>query len=263
MGHVLLSVVVPAFNEEAILADTLTKIRDATSANRELAGSWELIVCDNNSTDRTADIAKEYGAKVVHESENQISRARNSGAAAAKGEWLLFVDADTHPSAALIDDAFEHAKMGNYIGCGTTIRIEGGSKFNKLRLERLNPLYRLIQMSGGAFLLINAKAFRAVEGFSDDLFVLEEVDFLSRLKRYGRKHGKRFIVLTEHPVVSSGRKDELTLGSLFVLLVSNFIAIFYFFLYLLLPRRFLPQISRNLLRYWYPKNRSETGPSKT
>ena len=62
----------------------------------------ELIVCDNNSTDRTAEIARNAGARVVFEPVNQIARARNRGAAAATGDWLIFVDADSHPSAGLV-----------------------------------------------------------------------------------------------------------------------------------------------------------------
>jgi len=54
-----------------------------------------MIVCDNNSTDRTAEIARAAGAIVVYEPVNQIARRRNCGAAAATGDWLIFVDADS------------------------------------------------------------------------------------------------------------------------------------------------------------------------
>ena len=89
-----LSVVVPAFNEERLLAGSLAAIRDALRAFEEAGWDTELIVCDNNSTDRTAEIARDAGAAVVFEPVNQIARARNAGAAHATGEWLLFVDAD-------------------------------------------------------------------------------------------------------------------------------------------------------------------------
>jgi len=81
---VLISVVVPAFNEERLLAATLDSIKAAAQAF-DGSGGWELIVCDNNSTDRTAGIAHAAGARVVFEPHNQISRARNRGAAAAAG----------------------------------------------------------------------------------------------------------------------------------------------------------------------------------
>ena len=68
----------------------------------ELPWRGELVVCDNNSTDDTAAIAAAAGARVVFEPFNQISRARNAGARAARGAWLsVCVDADTRVGAAL------------------------------------------------------------------------------------------------------------------------------------------------------------------
>ena len=95
------SVVVPAFNEERLLAGSLAVIREAMIAFAKEGWMRELIVCDNNSTDRTAEIAAAAGARFVFEPVNQISRARNAGAAQATGEWLLFVDADSYPTREL------------------------------------------------------------------------------------------------------------------------------------------------------------------
>ena len=57
-----LSIIVPAFNEEKLLPATLGAIRQAASAVEQVGWSWELIVCDNNSTDRTAAVAREASA---------------------------------------------------------------------------------------------------------------------------------------------------------------------------------------------------------
>ena len=75
------SVVVPAFNEERLLGDSLRAIREAMKAFEDA----ELIVCDNNSTDRTAEIARAAGAKVVFEPVNQISRAQRRCGAGKRG----------------------------------------------------------------------------------------------------------------------------------------------------------------------------------
>jgi glycosyltransferase involved in cell wall biosynthesis len=97
---VLVSVVIPAFNEERLLGESLRQVRAAMTAFARRGWQAELIVCDNNSTDRTADVARAAGATVVFEPINQIGRARNRGAEAATGEWLIFIDADTHPLVA-------------------------------------------------------------------------------------------------------------------------------------------------------------------
>jgi len=96
-----ISVIVPAFNEEKFIARSLRKIKAATDAFAATGWDSEIIVCDNNSTDRTAEKARAAGATVVLEPVNQISRARNRGASAATGDWLVFVDADSYPSGKL------------------------------------------------------------------------------------------------------------------------------------------------------------------
>src|SRR5688500_11768592 len=96
-----ISVVVPAYNEEKLLPASLRAMNAARAAFHERGWESELIVCDNNSTDRTREVAEAEGAKVVFEPVNQISRARNCGAGAASGEWLLFIDADSQPPKEL------------------------------------------------------------------------------------------------------------------------------------------------------------------
>ena len=88
---VKISIVVPAFNEERLLGGSLAQIKSAAGAFTQRGWDFELIVCDNNSTDRTAEIARAAGATVVFEPVNQIARARNSGAAAAPATgWFLW-----------------------------------------------------------------------------------------------------------------------------------------------------------------------------
>ncbi len=76
----------------SVLPATLDALQKAMKAI-DMAG--EMIVADNNSRDRTPEIAREHGAIVVFEPINQISRARNAGAKAARGRYLIFLDADT------------------------------------------------------------------------------------------------------------------------------------------------------------------------
>ena len=116
-----ISIVVPAFNEEKLIGRSLQSIRMAATAFLQIGWEYEIIVCDNNSSDRTGEFARAQGAHVLFESVNQISRARNTGAAAANGEWLVFVDADSFPSAELFTDMAAHIQTGRYIGGGATV----------------------------------------------------------------------------------------------------------------------------------------------
>src|SRR5947209_3808370 len=96
-----ISIIVPAFNEEKLIKETLSRILAASESFSRQGYEFELIVCDNNSSDRTAELSRAMGARVVFEPINQIARARNAGAAAATGNWLLFIDADSHPDPEL------------------------------------------------------------------------------------------------------------------------------------------------------------------
>ena len=110
------SIIVPAFNEQKLITASLNAIQAALKAFSEAGFEHELIVCDNNSTDGTGDLARAAGARVVFEPVNQISRARNTGAAAATGEWLVFVDADSFPSRELFAETARVIAAGKAVG---------------------------------------------------------------------------------------------------------------------------------------------------
>ena len=155
-----LSIVVPAFNEERLIAATLEHLNAAIEVFRRHGGSGELIVCDNNSTDRTAEVARAAGATVVFEPVNQIARARNAGARAASGEWLLFVDADSSPDPELFEDVLAVIESGRYVGGGCTVAIAGASPAVRVWASGWNALSRMARWAAGAFLFCEASAFR-------------------------------------------------------------------------------------------------------
>jgi glycosyltransferase involved in cell wall biosynthesis len=204
---VRLSVVVPAFNEERLLAGTLAAIREAAACFEP--DGWELIVCDNNSTDRTAEIARAAWATVVFEPHNQISRARNRGAAAAAGEWLLFVDADSTPSPELFQDLREAIASGRVLGGGTTVASDRDALSVRAVLMLWNALSRSLRWAAGAFVYCRRDAFVAAGGFSEELYASEELELSGRLKRLAHAEGKEFRILHRHPLRTSARKLHL------------------------------------------------------
>jgi len=204
-----ISIVVPAFNEERGLAAALRSIRDATAALDAAGWSSDLIVCDNNSTDGTAAIAWEHGAEVVVEPVNQISRARNTGAARATGDWLVFVDADSHPSRELFADMARVIAGGRCLGGGSTVRLDAPDLLSRLVVSGWNTISRATRWAAGSFIFCEASAFREVGGFSLELFAAEEIDLSRRLKRLGRRRGRTVVILHDHPLRTSARKKDL------------------------------------------------------
>ena len=202
-----LSIVVPAFNEERLIAGTLQCLKVGIEVFERRGGSGELIVCDNNSTDRTAELARAAGATVVFEPVNQIARARNAGARAASGDWLIFVDADSSPAPQLFADVLAVIESGNCTGGGCTITLPGAPLAVRAWVAAWNLTSRMMRWAAGSFVFCEAAAFRTIEGFSEELYAAEEIDFSRRLK--ARFPAREFIILHRHPLVTSGRKAEL------------------------------------------------------
>jgi len=203
-----LSIVVPAFNEERLLPASLASIRAAAQAF-EGGWDWELVVCDNNSTDRTAEISRAAGARVVFEPHNQISRARNAGAAAATGDWLLFIDADSTPSRELFEDLREAIDSGLVLAGGATIVADSTALSVRFALGFWNAISRSLHWAAGAFVFCRKDAFSGMGGFSEELYASEELDLSQRLKRLAREEGKEFRILHRHSLLTSARKMHL------------------------------------------------------
>ena len=204
-----ISVVVPAFNEEKLIEKTLRAIGSALVSFHKQRWETEIIVCDNNSTDRTAEIARAAGAKVVFEPINQIGRARNCGAAAATGDWLLFIDADSFPSAELLSEVAKVIASGKAIAGGSTVRLETANSTARFFTEFWNTISRALHWVAGSFIFCETTSFRAVGGFNNEFFTGEELDLSKRLKRFARAQGKKIVIISKFPLLTSDRKIHL------------------------------------------------------
>jgi len=206
---VKISIVVPAFNEERLIGASLAQIKSAAGAFSKIGWETELIVCDNNSTDRTAEIARAAGARVVFEPVNQIARARNTGAAVATGGWLIFVDADSHPSMELFADVAEQIVSGKCLAGGATVQMDETKFALRVVIALWNWTSRLKKWMSGAFIFVETAAFRQIGGFSHELFATEEIDLSQRLKKLARGQGRSVVILHRHPLMTSARKVKL------------------------------------------------------
>jgi glycosyltransferase involved in cell wall biosynthesis len=204
------SVVLPAFNEEKLLPAALAAVKDAASAFTARGWAWECVVCDNNSNDGTSAVARAAGATVVFEPVNQIGRARDAGARVATGDWLIFIDADSTPSAELFADIAARITEGRALGGGSTVELEPGTpRYARFVCGLWNLWSRLAGWAAGSCVWVEAAAFRAVGGFGTEYYAGEEVFLSRRLKTLARRSGRRFVILSEHPLRTSSRKLKL------------------------------------------------------
>ena len=200
------SIVIPAYNEVDWLPDTLVAVKKAMAVS-PLNG--EIVVCDNNSTDETASCAQASGAKVVFEPYNQISRARNTGAGAANGRHLIFIDADTLITGELLVEALNRLDSNKYCGGGAVVGFD--IPINRISMWGLNAWTWFsvrLGLAAGCFVFCKRGDFEAVGGFSENVYASEEIWFSRAITRLAKKRGERFAIITDYPVISSGRKMQ-------------------------------------------------------
>ena len=193
----MISFIVPAYNEEHELSATLASIRKAASGTKQ---PHEIIVVDDASTDATAKIASDAGAKVIPINRRHIAASRNAGARAAQGEYLFFVDADTRINQAHVTGGIAALENG-CAGGGARVAMDGFVPvWGRLLLRGFSSVYFGLNLGAGAFLFTTRRNFDVVGGFDEQYFAGEEVYFSLELKKLGG-----FKVLRE-PVVTSARK---------------------------------------------------------
>ena len=215
-----ISVIIPAFNEEKLLPQTLAAVAVAVGAVRARGWEYEVVVCDNNSTDRTAELARAAGATVVFEPINQIGRARDAGASVATGDWFIFIDADSWPSAELFADIADHITAGRHLGGGSTVALEIGTPFMAhLFCGCWNTVSRLARWAAGSCVWVEASAFRAAGGFGTEFYAGEEVFLSRRLHKIARARRLKFRVLAAHPLATSSRNLSISVSLISLILV--------------------------------------------
>jgi glycosyltransferase involved in cell wall biosynthesis len=196
----LISFIIPAYNEQTELPATL---RSMQAAAREAECDYEVVVVDDGSTDDTAALARGLGARVISISRRQIAVPQNAGAHVARGEILIFVDADTHIASTHINGVLRAIERG-YAGGGARIVIGGRvPRWGKTLLRLFSFLYFGLNLGAGAFLFTTRPNFFAAGGFDERYFAGEEIYFTLALRKLGR------FILLRPPVVTSGRKLRL------------------------------------------------------
>ncbi len=193
------SIIIPAYNEEFLLPATLRALREAEAS---LGWSAELIVVDDGSTDRTAAIARNFGARVVSVKLRHIAAARNAGGRAARGDVLVFVDADTIVPADVLRDAVDAIEAGAVAG-GAGVRYRAGDpRWAAVVTAIVIWIMRRAKWAAGCFVFVRRDVFERVGGFDERYFASEEIHFSRAVKKHGR------FVMLRGEVVTSARKAK-------------------------------------------------------
>lgn len=204
MDKPLISVCIPAHNEERFIGHCLESIR---SAEQELGSNIEIVVAINRCTDKTEEIARSFDARFVYEDGKNLSRIRNAAANTASGKILVTIDADSRMSQNMLVEIKRYLDTGKVIGGGVLIKPERLS-FGIIVTSFVILLFLLpYRVSAGLF-WCRKRDFEAIGGFDENLLTGEDVDFAVRLKRFGRQHGKRFQTIFRAHIISSCRKFD-------------------------------------------------------
>ena len=222
----MISVIIPVLNEAKILDQALSQLAPRLRGH-------ELIIVDGGSTDETLLIAKKHGQ--VISSERGRAHQLNEGAAAAKGDILLFLHADVWLDSGAIEGV-EAAIAAGYVGGAFKQRIEGD-----------HPLYRLIEHAanfrakrlrifyGDGGIFIRRTHFDRIGGFPD-IPIMEEVEFSRKLRRYGE------VTLVEPMIHISARRWQKN-GIVRTTLTNWFITLLYL---LRVPPNHLAKLYRHI-----------------
>jgi glycosyltransferase involved in cell wall biosynthesis len=211
-----LSIIIPAYNEEKLLPETLRRVR---AAMEQLSSQCELIVVDNESTDKTREIAHSFGAKVIAESVKNIGAIRNTGAKEANGEVLVFFDADTFIPENLLSVIDE--KMRDPACLGGAVDVDYGNferpwlRFMKSAWKFWGPVFNMKQ---GAAQFFRRSVFDEIGGYDERIYLGEDIDIYWRLTKFAKKNGGTLSFIVEPKVITSTRRfDKMSLWDTMVL----------------------------------------------
>ena len=199
---VKLSVIIPAYNEENYLPATLDAI------NATLTDDAEVIVIDNESTDATRDVAIKRGAMVVTETEHNIGKVRNTGAGAASGDVLVFIDADSIVRPGIFERIVEAMSDERCVGGSAAVEFEpiDNRPFIRWQMKQYTIIGALTKMQGGALQFCRTGVFHELGGFDTTIYVGEDINFHWRLARLARERDAHTSFIDEPKVLTSSRR---------------------------------------------------------
>jgi len=221
-----ISVVIPAHNEEQFLPKTLRALQ-----KQDFKGSFEVIVVDNDSSDRTAAIGREFDARVIHEGHHGVAWARQAGFRAARGKIIVSTDADTLVRPDWLTRVAEVFTDPIVVGFSGNIELFGSKSFKAALLNLFLPLIKIVTwyLSGGgcfwgANFALRRSIFERSGGFNLGLVWGEDVELGFRVRRLGK-----IVLKNSIKVATSARRYEASrLNEILRFYFLNFFSLAFF-----------------------------------
>ena len=178
----MISIIIPAYNEENYLPKLLNCIKKQTYKN------YEVIVADANSIDKTKQIAKKYGCKIVKGGLPAVGR--NNGAKVAKGDILLFLDADIKFDEDFLKNAVNELKERNLDVAGCYIHPLGDNVIDRIFFSIFNLWIFATQFfypnASGSGIFCKKWLHKKVKGFDETIKLSEDMDYARRCGKFGK-----------------------------------------------------------------------------
>lgn len=195
------SIIIPTKNEENMLPKLLDTVRSQTYKD------YEVIVADAHSTDKTAEVAQQFGAKVVEG--GMPGPGRNKGAVAAQGEVLVFFDADVQmPSSHFLGDCIAEMDRKGLDVASCKVKPLSRKPVDKAMHEIYNAYAvateKIKPHAPGFCILVRRHAHEGIKGFDEEIVLAEDHDYVQRAKKLGHNFG----LLKSHPISVSVRRLE-------------------------------------------------------
>lgn len=220
-----ISVIIPTFNEARYLPSCIESVLNQTLP-RDM---YEIIVADSHSSDQTPEIAKKYADHLLEVPKEGAGAARNAGAEIAKGEILLFLDADTMISKNFLEELLKNCGEKSIVGGTCDIYPSDGTAFGNAFFKLINLIYRLVYLLGKPHAqtkccFYRKNVFKSIGGFNKNLIITEDQELAWRAGKRGK-----MVFLTNVTAYSSLRREK-TVGYLktVILWLMNYISVLFF-----------------------------------
>jgi len=222
----LVSIVIPAYNEEKRIGKTLSSVANLIHPDFNL----EIIVADASSTDKTKEVARQFGAKVISIQKKTVSFSRQKGFEAAKGEIIASLDADTIVTPEWLVNAVERLiSRKDIVGVTGVVRTYESNFLIEFWMRYVNTFFNWLHtilgfpLFSGQNFAVKKTAFEKIGGFNIDYFSAEDMDLSLRLRRVGK------IVFEPKMVVFTSARRALKENKLGILLhaARNYIKVLF------------------------------------